>query len=358
MEKEWWASSPCMGDPSLSCVGITLSSHIVVIWCCHIVVVVWLHRCVLAPHHPTILPCRCSVVSVLSTCVVVLCVIIVTCQRMMADVVVHCLVVSEGGWNESAMTHQTGTTNDDQCCHSSFGCHVADGNMAPGFHMIVSIHDWSFGFVGSRLGSWVAIGIHGRLGSLYLVVGIGCHMVAVVGSVVVWWLWWYMEERRNVTHCDISMIFKLTCEITWMISHDNHIVYTVNTPSPGPVLGQPWLRWNSALRAGLSPAKVSPGSPTNLIWPFDLWTPPELCRAQEELQGTIKTSLPYDSLGRFSIEIFCLFHSVISEHDKTPTHVFTCLPAHNEGTPSQTVVSGVCGCTMHQFWCVHGNCCI
>ena len=49
---------------------------------------------------------------------------------------------------------------------------------------------------------------------MYLVVGVGRHVVAVVGGVVVWWLWWLEEEKRNVTHCDISVMFKLTCEIT------------------------------------------------------------------------------------------------------------------------------------------------
>ena len=46
---------------------------------------------------------------------------------------------------------------------------------------------------------------------MYFVVGIGRHVVAVVGGVVVWWL---DEEKRNVTRCDISVMFKLTREIT------------------------------------------------------------------------------------------------------------------------------------------------
>ena len=54
-------------------------------------IVMWLHCCVLARHHPMFLLCRCSMVSVSSTCIVVLCAIIVTCD------VVHHLVVSEGG---------------------------------------------------------------------------------------------------------------------------------------------------------------------------------------------------------------------------------------------------------------------
>ena len=87
------------------------------------------------------------------------------------------------------MTHQTGMTNDDQRHRLSFGCHVTDGDVAPD-----SIHEWSFGFVG----------VCGRSLSLYLVVGIGrCG-----------WLWWLVEERKYVTHCDISVMFELTREIT------------------------------------------------------------------------------------------------------------------------------------------------
>ena len=58
------------------------------------------------------------------------------------------------------------------------------------------------------------VGVHGRSVSLYLIVGIGRRVVVVVGGVVVWWLWWLMEERKYVTRCDISVMFKLTCEIT------------------------------------------------------------------------------------------------------------------------------------------------
>ena len=58
---------------------------------------------------------------------------------------------------------------------------------------------WSFGFMGGRLGSWAAVGVRGRSGSLYLIVGLGRHVVAVFGCVVVWWLWWLDEEKRNVT---------------------------------------------------------------------------------------------------------------------------------------------------------------
>ena len=50
--------------------------------------------------------------------------------------------------------------------------------------------------------------------SLYVVVGGGRCVVDVVGGVVWWSLWWLMEERKNVTCCDICVMFKLTCEIT------------------------------------------------------------------------------------------------------------------------------------------------
>ena len=68
--------------------------------------------------------------------------------------------------------------------------------------------------MGGRLGSWGAVGVRGRSGSLYLVVGVGCRVVAVVGGVVAWWLWWLNEERRNVTRCDTSVMCKLTRKIT------------------------------------------------------------------------------------------------------------------------------------------------
>ena len=45
--------------------------------------------------------------------------------------------------------------------------------------------------------------------------------------------------------------------------------------------------------------------------------------------------LAHDFLGSFSIENLYLFHSIISEYDKTPTHVFICLPIHNNRVPSQ-----------------------
>ena len=125
-----------------------------------------------------------------------------------------------------------------------------------------------FAFMAGHLHSWSVICVCRWSVSLYIVVGGGRHVVVVVGSVVLWLLWWLMEERKNVTPCDIHVMFKLTHEITWIISCDNYIVCTVNTPSHGPVLVQPRLRWNF---------KLSPGSPTNFIWPSYLWNAPELC---------------------------------------------------------------------------------
>ena len=73
---------------------------------------------------------------------------------------------------------------------------------------------WSFSSVSGRLGLWAAISVRRWSGSLYLVVGVGRRVVAVIRSVVVWLLWWLMEERRNVTRCDMSVMFELTREIT------------------------------------------------------------------------------------------------------------------------------------------------
>ena len=68
-------TSPRVGDPSLSCVGIASSSRVVVV-CCGRVVVTWLHsassslcvvawlrRCMLARCRPASLPCRRPVLS-------------------------------------------------------------------------------------------------------------------------------------------------------------------------------------------------------------------------------------------------------------------------------------------------------
>ena len=61
--------------------------------------------------------------------------------------------------------------------------------------------------------------------------------------------------------CDISVMFKLTWEITWIISCDNHIVCTVNTL----VLAQSWsnLGWGEIQPSGL--ASVLPSSALALL---------------------------------------------------------------------------------------------
>ena len=71
-----------------------------------------------------------------------------------------------------------------------------------------------FALVGGCLHWWAVVCICRRSVSLLIVVGRGRRVVVVVSSIVLWCLWWLMEERRDVTHCDISMMFKLTGEIT------------------------------------------------------------------------------------------------------------------------------------------------
>ena len=69
-------------------------------------------------------------------------------------------------------------------------------------------------FVAGCLCSWLVVCIHRQSVSLYIMVGGGHHVVVVVGGIILWSLWWLMEERKNVTCCDIHVMFKLTCEIT------------------------------------------------------------------------------------------------------------------------------------------------
>jgi len=45
---------------------------------------------------------------------------------------------------------------------------------------------------------------------------------------------WLVEERSDVTSCDISVMFKLTREITCTISCDFPAVYTQSWSSHGP----------------------------------------------------------------------------------------------------------------------------
>ena len=57
------------------------------------------------------------------------------------------------------------------------------------------------------------------MGHSWVVVGIGHCVVVGVGGVVGLWLW-LVEERSDVTSCDINVMFKLTHEITCTISHN------------------------------------------------------------------------------------------------------------------------------------------
>ena len=89
-------------------------------------------------------------------------------------------------------------------------------------------------------GTWIP---HDRFCPL-VVVWVHGQLLAFAGGWVCctsWWalgtMWWLMEERKNVTCCDIHVMFKLTREIRWIFSHDNHI-FAVNTPSPGPSLAE------------------------------------------------------------------------------------------------------------------------
>ena len=84
-------------------------------------------------------------------------------------------------------------------------------------YLVVCVHGCrfhTFAFVAGCLHSWLVICVHRRSVSLYVVVGGGRRVVVVVGSIVWWSLWWLMEERKNVTCCDIRVMFKLTHKIT------------------------------------------------------------------------------------------------------------------------------------------------
>ena len=83
--------------------------------------------------------------------------------------------------------------------------------------VVVCIRTRSFSFMAVifvRLRSWPVVCICRRSVSMYIVVGGGRRVVVVVGSVVLWSLWWLMEEKKNVTRCDIRVMFKLTRKIT------------------------------------------------------------------------------------------------------------------------------------------------
>jgi len=96
--------------------------------------------------------------------------------------------------------------------------------------VVVAFGGGLLSFVGSHLFLWVVVFVFWLVvvtGHLWVVVGIGCHVVVAIGSVVGLWLW-LVEERSDVTSCDISVMFKLTCEFTCTISHDFLTVYSKN----------------------------------------------------------------------------------------------------------------------------------
>ena len=265
-------------------------------------VIVAMHHCHLIAlhHHYTLLSGCCHAVSS-SHRHCPHCVLIVLIMWL------HC--VSGSPWlNVACVTKITATMNNDQCCHSSFG------NVAPGFCIneltseegwvyspglvATHVHSWDLAVIhkpGSRWFWWAFIVVCGWLSSfvgrhLRFLAGhgdralMGCSWhwvscVVAIGSVVGLWLW-LVEERSDVTSCDISVMFKPAHEITCTISCD-FLQFTVKTPQSW---SSPWQRWNSALRAGLSPAELMWDPPSN----FYLWKPPKLGRAQQELQGDNK----------------------------------------------------------------------
>ena len=96
----------------------------------------------------------------------------------------------------------------------------------------MSVHGtWlSLVLVGVHCHLWVAVFVFWLVmvtGHSWVVVGIGHCVVVAVGSVVGLWLW-LVEERSDVTSCDISVMFKLTHEITCTISCDFLAVYSKN----------------------------------------------------------------------------------------------------------------------------------
>ena len=83
-------------------------------------------------------------------------------------------------------------------------------------------------FVGGHLCLWAVVFIFWLvvvMGCSWVVIGIRCRVVVAIGSVV-GLCSWLVEERSDVTSCDISVMFKLAREITCTISHDFLAVYT------------------------------------------------------------------------------------------------------------------------------------
>ena len=90
------------------------------------------------------------------------------------------------------------------------------------------------------------------MGHSWVVIGIGRCVVVAVGSVVVLWSW-LVEERSDVTGCDINVMFKLAHEITCTVSHDFLAVYSKN----------PLVLVQSSAEVKFSPAELGQGPPAN-----------------------------------------------------------------------------------------------
>ena len=172
------------------------------------------------------------------------------------------LCLNKVSWGEGGMggTYLVSTTTNDECrlsfwlprrCQRHGTCIPCQPRgvvsicwqLFPSVHshfhpcMVVSIRAWSFSpmggrlrsqpvifihgcrfcmfaFVARRLRSWPVICVRRRSVSMYIVVGGGHRVMVVAGGVILWSLWWLMEEKKNVTCCDIRVMFKLTREIT------------------------------------------------------------------------------------------------------------------------------------------------
>jgi len=153
---------------------------------------------------------------------------------------------------------------------------------------VVGFGGRSLSFVGGRLHLWTVIFVFWLVmvtGHLWVVIGIGHRVVVAVGSVVGLWLW-LVEERSDVTGCDINVMYKLTREITCTISHDFLAVYSQN-PS---VLVQSWsnLGRGEIQPSGLVSVLLSSGKahlPTSTSENH-----PSLAELSRNYWGTIKTS--------------------------------------------------------------------
>jgi len=160
---------------------------------------------------------------------------------------------------------------------------------------VVGFGGCSLLFVGGRLRLWTVIFVFWLvvvMGHSWVVVGVGRRVVVAVGGVVGLWSW-LVEERSDVTGCDINVMFKLAREITCKISCDFLAVYSQN-PS---VLVQSWsnlgrgeIQPSGLVSVLLSSGKAHLPTSTSENHPSlaELWqSSAELSR---NYKGTIKTS--------------------------------------------------------------------